>query len=82
MTAPPALERLYVSDDELPGIVGVDKEALGVAIRMLDANPRSGFPKKDPLFGNKRYWPKVKAWFEDYNRNNRLNPQVQDRKSA
>ncbi len=60
-------ERLYVSDDDLPGLVGVDKETLGVAIRTLDRNPKSGFPQKDPMFGGKRYWPKVKAWFEDYN---------------
>jgi hypothetical protein len=73
MTAPPAtLEPpLYVSDDELPRLVGVDKETLGLALRTLDRNPKSGFPKPDPMFGNKRYFPKVKEWFAEYNRTSR-----------
>lgn len=80
MTAPRSatIERLYVSDDELPAVIGVDKEALGVFLRMLDRNPKSGFPRRDPMLGNKRYLPKVRAWFDDYNR---LNPQA-ERKSA
>ncbi len=68
-------EILYVSDDDLPGLVGVDKEILGVAIRTLDRNPKSGFPQKDPMFGGKRYWPKVKTWFEEYNRASVAPPQ-------
>jgi hypothetical protein len=69
MTAPkPApLDRLYVTDEELAQI-GVDEVTLGVAIRTLDRNPKSGFPQKDALFGNKRYWPAVRAWFDRYNR--------------
>jgi hypothetical protein len=79
MTArsPVPLERLYVSDDELAQM-GVDEKSLGVAIIMLDANPKSGFPKKDPLFGNRRYWPNVRDWFDDYNRRKR----PQDRNSV
>ncbi len=68
MTArPPAtLEPpLYVSDDELPRWVGLDKETLGVKIRLLDCNPKSGFPPKDPQCEDKRYWPNVRAWFDD-----------------
>ena len=68
-TAAP-IESLYVSADELVRLIGVDEETLGAAIRLLERNPKSGFPQKDPLFGDKRYWPKVKAWFEEYNRAN------------
>lgn len=28
---------------------------------------RNGLPKKNPLFGNRRYWPAVKNWLEWYN---------------
>jgi hypothetical protein len=31
---------------------------------MLDANNRSGFPQKQALWGKRRYWPHVKAYFE------------------
>lgn len=76
----PAPEPLYVSDEDLAALVGVDEEALGVAIRMLDRNPKSGFPQRDPMFGNKRYLPKVKEWFDNYNRTAPVT--IRDRKSA
>jgi len=74
MTAPcpETLERekdkLYVTDAELMRKLGVDPKVLRPTIKGLDANPRSGFPRKDPLFGNRRYWPAVKEWFDAYNR--------------
>jgi hypothetical protein len=36
-------------------------------IRALDNNPKSGFPPKNKLFGSRRYWPAVKAWFDKRN---------------
>lgn len=28
---------------------------------------RNGLPKKDPLFGSRRYWPAVELWLKTYN---------------
>lgn len=28
---------------------------------------RDGLPKRDPLFGNRRYWPAVAAWLQRRN---------------
>lgn len=28
---------------------------------------RNGLPKKDPLFGNRRYWPSVRRWLDFHN---------------
>lgn len=28
---------------------------------------RNGLPKKDPLFGSRRYWPAVERWLKSYN---------------
>lgn len=76
MTAPsPAtLERekdkLYVTDAELIRRLGVPEKIMRGNLRMLDRNPKSGFPKKDPLYGGRRYMPAVEAWFDNYNRLN------------
>lgn len=50
---------LYISDAELCRRLGVGEKRVRVAIRELER--RNGFPRKDPLFGGKRYWPAVKA---------------------
>jgi hypothetical protein len=28
---------------------------------------RNGLPKRDPLFGSRRYWPAVERWLKSYN---------------
>jgi hypothetical protein len=33
-------------------------------IRALDANPKSGFPPKIKMWGNRRYWPAVLAYLD------------------
>lgn len=83
--SPATSEQLYVTDAELAAKVGVDLEMLGTFLRQIDRNRTAGFPKQDPLFGGRRYWPAVKDWFDMYNRRR---PQVsstetfRDRKSA
>lgn len=64
---PAPLERLYVTDEELTQI-GVPAKFLETFIHLIDRNPKSGFPKPDPMLGNRRYWPAVRDWFEMYNR--------------
>lgn len=63
---------LWVTDAELIRRSGVPEKIARDALRALDANPRSNFPKKSALWGGRRYWPAVKAYWE---RANGLNPQ-------
>jgi hypothetical protein len=54
-----AREGLFVSDAELYRRLGVGPRTGRQAVMALE---RVGqFPRKDPLFGNKRYWPAVVA---------------------
>lgn len=67
MTDTLAIDRqdtLYVTDAELIKRMGVPEKVARDAIRALDANPRSGFPKKQELWGKRRYWPAVKAYLD------------------
>jgi hypothetical protein len=56
-------EGLFVSDVELYRRLGVGPRTGRIAVRSLQ---HSGFPPKDPLFGNKRYWPAVRAFLDDH----------------
>jgi hypothetical protein len=60
-------ETLFVSDVEMIRRIGVPERIARAAIRALDENPHSRFPKKSALWGNRRYWPAVKAWFKEQN---------------
>lgn len=57
-------ETLWVTDAELIRRMGVPERTARVALKAMDRNPASGFPKKDKLWGDRRYWPSVKAYFE------------------
>jgi hypothetical protein len=67
--APETIERekdkLWVTDAELIRRLGVPEKIARMAINALDREPKSGFPKKQALWGDRRYWPAVKAWFDD-----------------
>jgi hypothetical protein len=56
-------ETLWVTDAELIRRMGVPEKVARDALRALDAQ-RSGFPQKNKLWGNRRHWPSVKAYFE------------------
>lgn len=58
---------LYVTDAELIRRLGVPEKTARQVIRALDANPRSGFPKKSKLWGDRRYWPAVTAYLDRAN---------------
>jgi hypothetical protein len=66
MTDTPTIERetLWVTDAELIRRLGVPERQARQALRMMDRQPGYGFPKKDPIWGGRRYWPAVKAYFE------------------
>jgi hypothetical protein len=55
---------LFVTDAELIRRLGVPEKIARPAIYVLEARRDSGFPQKQPLWGNRRYWPAVKAWFD------------------
>ena len=58
-------QTLFVTDIEMMRRIGVPEKVARAAIRVLDENPHSGFPKKSELWGNRRYWPAVEVWFQE-----------------
>lgn len=68
MPAPEVIERekdkLYVTDAELIRRLGVPEKIGRAAIRMYDLTRGSGFPQKQKLWGDRRYWPAVKAFLD------------------
>jgi hypothetical protein len=55
-------DKLWVTDAELIRRIGVPEKKAREALRMADTKP--GFPKKQKLWGDRRYWPAVKAYFD------------------
>jgi hypothetical protein len=66
MPSPETLEReqdkLWVKDSELIRRLGVPEKKAREAIRMLER--MAGFPKKEKLWGDRRYWPAVKVFMD------------------
>jgi hypothetical protein len=65
--SPETLERekdkLWLTDAEIIRRMGVPEKHARQALQMLDEK-RSGFPPKQKLWGDRRYWPAVKAYFD------------------
>lgn len=57
-------ETLYVTDAEIIRRMGVPEKIAREAIQALDKNRASGFPQKQALWGNRRYWPAVRAYLD------------------
>jgi len=55
---------LWVTDAEMIRRLGVPEKIARTAIRMLDAKPESGFPRKQKLWGDRRYWPAIVGYFD------------------
>jgi hypothetical protein len=56
---------LYVTDAELIRRMGVPEKIARRVIRDLDAKHHTtGFPQKQELWGDRRYWPAVKSWLD------------------
>lgn len=56
-------ETLFVTDAELIRRLGVPEKHARRVIRELEAK-RRGFPPKQKLWGDRRYWPDVKAFLD------------------
>lgn len=52
---------LMLTDAECAKRIGLDTDDFKSALPTLE---RSGFPVKDPLFNQRRYWPAVQAWLD------------------
>lgn len=65
---PEPIRKEWVTDAELIRRSGVPREIMRRVLRAMDANPRSGFPRKDKLWGNKRHWPTVQAYWKEEQR--------------
>lgn len=57
-------DKLWVTDAELVRRLGVPRDTVMPVIRTLDRQRGSGFPQKQALWGGRRYWPAVKAYFD------------------
>lgn len=62
--AKPSKPGEWVTDQELIRRSGVPEKIMRRLLKALDANPRSGFPPKDKLWGDRRYWPLVKDYWD------------------
>ena len=58
-------DKLYLTDAELIRRLGVPEKLMRPMLPGLEKN--YGFPKKSPLFGERRYWPAVKNWLDKHN---------------
>jgi len=81
--APATVERerdkLWVTDAELIRRLGVPEKVARQVLRELDAKP-TGFPKKQKLWGDRRYLPSVTAYFERVYGGTLPVPQQRDRR--
>ena len=60
-------ETLWVTDAELIRRMGVPEKIARVALAELDRHHRkTGFPQKQEFWGNRRYWPAVKAYLDQH----------------
>lgn len=57
------VETLFVTDAELIRRLGVPEKKARRLIQTLDQK-KAGFPQKQKLWGDRRYWPDVKAYLD------------------
>lgn len=56
-------DKLWVTDAELIRRIGVPEKKAREALRMAEA--KDGFPRKQKMWGDRRYWPAVKVYFDN-----------------
>ncbi len=59
-------QTLWVTDAELIRRMGVPEKIARAVLRELDAK-QTGFPRKQKLWGDRRYWPAVRAYLDKQN---------------
>lgn len=59
---------VWVTDEELIARSGVPEKIMRDVLTELDRRRDSGFPKKQALYGNRRYWPAVQEYWSTINR--------------
>jgi len=60
-------EKLWVTDEELLAQAeqrGIPAKFMRPALDRFTKERTSGFPAKDPLYGNRRYWPAVLEYWD------------------
>lgn len=57
------IDGLLVADEELPKRLNVPAGLILPILSELEA--KHGFPQKIKLWGGRRYWPAVQAWFDE-----------------
>ena len=57
-------DKLYVTDAELYRKLGLPRAVIKPLIGVLET--KHGFPRKQQLFGGRRYWPAVKQWLDKH----------------
>jgi hypothetical protein len=55
----------FMTDAQIIRRLGVPENIAYSRFHALDADPASLFPKKQKMWGDRRYWPAVKAYFEE-----------------
>lgn len=54
-------DRLFVTEAECAERIGLSTEEYK---RIVDGLERDGFPRKDPVFCDRRYWPAVRSFLD------------------
>ena len=57
--------KLFLTDAELIRRLGVPEKIARQALSFLNDKDRT-FPKKSAFWGNRRYWPAVELWLQNY----------------
>ena len=57
-------DKLFLTDAELIRRLGVPEKVLRPILATLE--DKHGFPKKQALFGGRRYWPAVVGYFDHH----------------
>jgi len=57
-------DKLWVTDAELIRRPGVPEKIGRAALHMYDRTKGTGFPQKQKLWGDRRYWPAVVDYFD------------------
>lgn len=61
---PPPSRRRWVTDDEIAVIFSIPRDTLRSVLLMMDADPKSGYPKKDRMY-KRRWLPALDDYYDE-----------------